>query len=80
MTLEDWITAFMTHLEVTGKPLDEYEYQKSLAMNVAGCMSLMAKGVPNIFWDHTDKRIVTRVDNPEDYVSTDAGSRFVVEI
>ncbi len=80
MTIEDWIMAFMIHLEATGKPLDEYEYQKSLAMNVAGCMSLMAKGVPNIFWDHTDKRIVTRVDNPEDYVSTDAGSRFVVEI
>jgi len=80
MTLEDWIVAFMTHLEATGKPLDEYEDKKSLAVNLAGCISLTAKGVPNIFWDHTDRRIVTRVDNVEDYVQIEAGSRFVVEI
>jgi len=56
LTPEDWIFAFMTHLEETGKPLDDY-IQSIAFLTEAFFPSVKSPVVPIAYWDRTDKLV-----------------------
>jgi len=53
LTPEDWMMAFMTHLQETGQPLDDFKDGKSCAAILVGSYFLSGFFVPCAAWDLT---------------------------
>jgi len=51
LTPEDWVLAFMTHLEETGKPLDNYQNWAESTSYLIGAYFLSSALVPFAYWD-----------------------------
>jgi len=81
MTPEDWIIAFMTHLEETRKPLDEStpESDMTSACSLTGAYLSPYGGVTEAYWYNYGERVT--LDSRRSHISQDqVGARFVVEI
>ena len=59
MTLEDWIIAFMTHLQETGKPLDDIWNPTRIEGHSCflGAVYSFISSVPCAYWDCNDQKV-----------------------
>jgi len=81
MTPEDWIIAFMTHLEATGEPLDNGINKKDNSVAIlTGAFFPSRKKVIQMYWHRLDKRVKMIAADPYVSRNTNVGTRFVVEI
>jgi len=74
LTPEDWIIAFMTHLEETGHPLDQ-----DYATTLTGAFFPDSKDVPGVFWFSERQQVDLygcHFSNPQ----TATGTRFAVVV
>jgi hypothetical protein len=80
LTPEDWIIAFMTHLQETGQPLDNYATGTESACYFTGALfSSHTPFVPYAFW-YRDRRRANLGRNSSDYQDSVDGSRSSVMI
>jgi hypothetical protein len=81
LTPEDWIIAFITHLQETGKHLDNFELGTQSSCFLIGVLfpSCIISIVPSAYWIHIHlKAIFGRLDPDSQHL--DIGSRFSVMI
>jgi len=67
MTPEDWIIAFMLHLQETGKPMDNWQNNTESISYLTGAFFPSSVAVPGAFW--------SRVRRQTNFVSSDPRSR-----
>ena len=71
LTPEDWILAFMTHLEETGKPLDDWQNNKESITYLTGAFfpSIATSAfAPCAFWFRDDRQAILDRNAPRDRV------------
>jgi hypothetical protein len=81
LTPEDWIIAFMTHLQETGQPLDDYATGTQSACLLIGTLfpSYTTPSVPRTYWFRVHRQ--ANLDkNAFDYQFSHVGSRSSVMI
>jgi len=67
LTPEDWILAFITHLEETGQPLDNYQNSEESITYLTGSFfpSIVDSAfVPCVYWIRDNRRAYLRRDDP----------------
>src|SRR3989339_279755 len=79
LTPEDWIIAFMTHLEETGKPMDNWQNGTESISYLTGAFFPSSVLVPYAYWYRGGRRVgLFRGDPP--YRDGDIGARFSVVV
>jgi len=71
MTPEDWMMAFMMHLQETGEPLDEYQFDIGAINFLTGAYFPSSDSVPYTMWDSMNSRV-----NLNDLISRSCGNDF----
>jgi len=77
LTPEDWIIAFITHLQETDKPLDDYGDGKESVTYLAGVWFSSSSGMPCAYWSHTFLQVRLDKDDPH-HQDENIGVRFSV--
>jgi len=65
LTPEDWILAFMTHLEETGEPLDDAGNHVSSVSHLIGAFFPSSIDVPHACWDRDNRKVFMSGDLPD---------------
>jgi hypothetical protein len=79
LTPEDWIIAFITHLQETGQPLDNYGMGTQSTCFLTGAFFPSFTFVPGMFWERDFRQAYLGRYGPDFRRSYD-GSRFSVMI
>ena len=66
MTPEDWIMAFMIHLEETGRPLDNWQNSKESISCLIGSFSVSDAKVPLTFWMRIGSKVLIGNEKPNE--------------
>jgi len=81
MTPEDWIAAFMTHLQETGEPLDNYENGTDSVIYLTGAFfPKRSFHVPYVFWREDGRQVFLTGESLPGRGEKFVSSRFIVEI
>lgn len=79
MTPEDWISAFIYHLQETGKPLDDYQNGEDSLAFLTGAWFKNSGVVPDAYWFADDRQVSLNMNVPWNSVSN-YGSRSLVRV
>ncbi len=79
MTPEDWICAFVLHVQETGKPLDDWSDGKGSLAFLTGTYLKNSMSVPGAYWEDFNQQAFLRLLESSASQSV-FGSRFVVRI
>jgi len=81
MTPEDWMMAFMTHLEETEQPLDNLSTVKESGSCLVGVYAPDTRFIPAASWDNEFRHVeLNGVESSDQWKTKWMGVRFVVEI
>ena len=79
MTPEDWIIAFILHLQETGKPMDNWQNNTESISYLTGAFFPSSVLVPVVCWDRGDRRAGLYRGGPRNQ-NGDIGARFSVMV
>jgi len=58
MTPEDWIMAFITHLQETGKPMDNWQNNTESISYLTGAFFPSSVDVPHVYWNGAGRQVI----------------------